>query len=200
MSYTKMQPTTMLAPLPCAMVSVSDEKGRTNIMTVAWTGVVNTKPPMVSISVKPSRYSHPMIMESGEFCLHPVDREHVKALDFCGVTTGKEHDKLKETGLKTMDVGMKTARGIDGLPLCLCCELRNVLPLGSHDLMIAEVKSVFVRDDLLDEQGGVHLERTSLVAYSHGLYQELGEVLGFFGFSVARPEIFQQRMKQYVRS
>lgn len=199
MEYTRIQPTTLLAPLPCAMVSCRGEEGRPNILTVAWSGVVNTHPPMVSISVKPERFSHDLIAGTREFCLHPADRAHARELDLCGVISGRDHDKFLETGLREMDAGLSHAPGLDGLPVCLACRVRDVLSLGSHDLFLAEVQSVFVRNDLMDSQGGIHLERAELIAYSHGLYHELGSILGFFGFSLARPETFRRRMRSYQK-
>ncbi len=196
MKYQEIPPTTLLAPLPCALVTSRDSDGKPNIFTAAWTGIVNTKPPMVSLSVKPSRFSYHIIRESGFFCLHPADKAHVRALDYCGVVSGREHDKFKETGLKEMDIGMPCP-ALDGLPVCLGCEVRSVTALGSHDLILGEIIKVFVRQDLMDDKGGIHLEKGGLVSYSHGLYQELGAVLGFFGFSVAREETRKRRMRAF---
>ncbi len=197
MGYKEMNPTTMLSPLPCVLVTSSGADKRVNAMTVAWTGIVNTHPPMLSISVKPERYSHDLIIQSGEFCVHPADREHIRAVDFCGVKSGKNIDKLSAIGLQAEDSGLEYAPALSGFPICIPCILRSVHSLGSHDLFLGEITRILIRDDLMDDNGSVHLERAGLVAYSHGLYQELGTVLGFFGFSVARPETFERRMHSF---
>ena len=199
MEYKILNPTTMLSPLPCVLVSCGAEGMHPNALTVAWTGIVNTHPPMLSISVKPERYSHDLIIRSGEFCVHPGDKDHVRVLDFCGVKSGKEVDKFSALGLKTEDSGLQYAPAISGFPLCISCRLRDVHRLGSHDLFLGEICRIMVREDLMDDNGSVHLERAGLVSYSHGLYQEVGKVLGFFGFSVARRDTYERRMKN-IRS
>ena len=120
-----------------------------------------------------------------------------RAVDFCGVRSGRDLDKAAETGLSYMPAEtLAIAPAVAGAPVSLSCKVRQMLELGSHDLFVAEVTSVMVRDDLLDEGGTLHLERARLVAYSHGLYQKLGDVLGFFGWSVARKEVLERRMSQ----
>ena len=200
MQYLSIGATTMLSPLPCVLVSCRGREGRANLITLAWTGIVCTRPPMVSISVKPSRFSYGLIEETQEFCLHPADREHVRALDLCGVKSGRDVDKFALTGQKEMDAGLEFAPGLEGMPLCLPCRVEQKISLGSHDLFIAQIQKVLVRPDLADETGAIHLERANLVAYSHGLYQQLGPVLGFFGFSVARKDTLKKRMTQYGSS
>ena len=197
MTYREIGKTTMLAPLPCALVSVTDGD-RTNALTVAWTGIVNTKPPMLTVSVKPERFSHDMLVRAGSFCIHPADTAHIREVDYCGVTSGREHDKLSVTGLTTMVTGKDTPLGIDGFPVCIPCTVQSVTKLGSHDLFLASIEKILVREDLIDAQGAIHLEKAGLVAYSHGLYQELGSVLGFFGFSVAREDVLKRRMQSYA--
>ena len=127
-----------------------------------------------------------------------VDEALAKATDFCGVRSGRDLDKAKELGLKLIPAeGMETAPRVDGAPVSLSCKVRQVLELGSHDMFLGEITAVSVRKDLLDENGALHLEKAGLVAYSHGLYHRLGEVMGFFGWSVARPEVYEKRMKSY---
>ena len=195
MGYKELNPTTMLSPLPCVLVTCGEPGKGTNAMTVAWTGIVNTHPPMLSISVKPERYSHDLILKSREFCVHPADREHIRAVDFCGVKSGKSVDKISLMGLQLEDSGLESAPAVSGFPICIPCVLRDVYPLGSHDLFLGEIQKILIRDDLMDDNGSVHLERAGLVAYSHGLYQELGTIRGFFGFSVARKETYERRMR-----
>ena len=153
---------------------------------------------MVSVSLRKDRWSHRLITASGEFVVNLVDEQMARALDFCGVRSGRDIDKAKETGLSYMPAdGLKTAPAVAGAPLSLCCSVRQTLELGSHDMFIGEIVSVMVRKDLLDGDGKLHLEKAGLIAYSHGLYQKLGDVIGFFGWSVAREEVFQRRMSDY---
>jgi len=198
--YRELGPATLLSPTPVVLVSCADaaDPGKKNMLTIAWAGVVNSEPPMVSISVRPERYSYDMIKASGEFVVNLVDENLSRATDFCGVRSGKDTDKAKETGLTYVPApGMETAPAVDGAPLSLSCKVKQVIPLGSHDLFLGEVAAIRAREDLMDEKGALHLERAKLVAYSHGLYQQLGDVTGFFGWSVARPEVLERRMGEY---
>lgn len=197
LNYTVLSPSAMLNPVPVVLVSCADSKNpeKKNMITLAWAGTVNSEPPMVSISVRKERYSHDLIAESGEFVVNLVDEGMCRAVDYCGVRSGKDVDKAAETGLTYMPAEtMKIAPAVSGAPVSLSCKVRQMLELGSHDLFIGEVTGVMVRDDLLDGNGTLHLEKAKLVAYSHGLYQKLGGVMGFFGWSVARPEVLERRM------
>lgn len=196
-NYTVLSPSAMLNPVPVVLVSCADPKNpeKKNMITLAWAGTVNSEPPMVSISVRKERYSHDLIAESGEFVVNLVDEGMCRAVDYCGVRSGKDVNKAAETGLTYMPAEtMKIAPAVSGAPVSLSCKVRQMLELGSHDLFIGEVTGVMVRDDLLDGNGTLHLEKAKLVAYSHGLYQKLGGVMGFFGWSVARPEVLERRM------
>ena len=199
-TYRILPPATLLNPTPVVLVSCA-EKGNPehrNMITLAWAGTVNSEPPMVSISVRKSRYSHELIRQSGEFVVNLTDENMCRAVDYCGVKSGRDTDKAKETGLRYMPAeGLDTAPAVEGAPVSLCCRVKEVLELGSHDLFIGQVETVLVREDLIDKKGGVHLEKAGLVAYSHGLYQKIGDVMGFFGWSVAREEVFERRMKDY---
>ncbi len=196
--YVSMNPSTMLNPTPVVLVSCAqkDNPEIRDLVTVAWAGTVNSDPPMVSVSLRKERYSHGLISGSGEFVVNLVDEALAKATDFCGVRSGRDLDKAKETGLTLVPAeGMEAAPRVDGAPVSLSCRVKQVLPLGSHDMFLAEVTAVAVRKDLIDESGALHLEKAGLVAYSHGLYHRLGDVMGFFGWSVARPEVLEKRMK-----
>lgn len=196
--YVSMNPSTMLNPTPVVLVSCAqkDNPEIRDLVTVAWAGTVNSDPPMVSVSLRKERYSHGLISGSGEFVVNLVDEALAKATDFCGVRSGRDLDKAKETGLTLVPAeGMEAAPRVDGAPVSLSCRVKQVLPLGSHDMFLAEVTAVAVRKDLIDEGGALHLEKAGLVAYSHGLYHRLGDVMGFFGWSVARPEVLEKRMK-----
>ena len=196
--YVSLNPSTMLNPTPVVLVSCAqkDNPEIRDLVTVAWAGTVNSEPPMVSVSLRKERYSHGLISGSGEFVVNLVDEALAKATDFCGVRSGRDVDKAKKTGLTLVPAeGMEAAPRVDGAPVSLSCRVKQVLPLGSHDMFLAEVTAVAVRKDLIDENGALHLEKAGLVAYSHGLYHKLGDVMGFFGWSVARPEVLEKRMK-----
>ena len=195
--YKSIPPATMLCPSPVVLVSCADgeDPARQDLVTVAWAGTVNSEPPMVSVSLRKERYSHGLILSSGEFVVNLVDEKMCEAVDFCGVRSGRDLDKARETGLRYMPAeGLRSAPAVEGAPVCLSCRVRQRLELGSHDLFLGEVVAVQVREDLMDPRGGIHLERAGLVAYSHGVYQGLGRVLGFFGWSVAREEVRARRM------
>lgn len=198
--YTLLPPSTLLCPTPVVLVSCADpeQPGKPDMVTVAWAGTVNSEPPMVSVSLRKDRFSHGLVTASGEFVVNLVDEKMARALDFCGVRSGRDTDKAKETGLSYMPAdGLQAAPAVSGAPLSLCCKVRQTLELGSHDMFIGEIVSVMVRADLLDAEGKLHMEKAGLIAYSHGLYQKLGDVIGFFGWSVAREDVFQRRMSDY---
>lgn len=199
-TYRILPPSTMLNPAPAVLVSCADPDApeKKNMLTLAWAGTVNSEPPMVAIGVRKERYSHGLIARSGEFVVNLTDERMCKSVDFCGVRSGRDTDKAKETGLSYMKADrMQTAPAVEGSPVSLCCKVRQQTELGSHDLFLGEVMSVMIREDLMDESGKIHLEKAGLIVYSHGLYQKLGDVLGFFGWSVAREEVLERRMKDY---
>ena len=198
--YVSLSPSTMLNPTPVVLVSCAEKDNPENrdMVTVAWAGTVNSEPPMVSVSLRKERYSHGLIESSGEFVVNVPDEAMCRAVDFCGVRSGRDTDKSRETGLRYIPAeNMSVAPAVDGAPVSLSCRVKQVIPLGSHDMFLGEVVAVRVREDLIDEKGGLHLEKAKLIAYSHGLYQKLGDVMGFFGWSVARKEVLDKRMAQY---
>lgn len=200
-NFRTFDPCTLLAPVPAVMVSCKGlaEDAKPNIITIAWAGTVNSDPPMVSVSIRRERFSHHLVKESGEFVVNLVDEANCKALDFCGVKSGKEVDKWAECGLTPMPaLGLDCAPAIAECPAYLACKVRHVLELGSHDMFVGEVVGVQVREDMFTGPA-LHLERAGLVAYNHGVYQRTADVLGFFGYSVARPEVFERRMKTYEK-
>ncbi len=177
--------TTFLAPIPAVLVSCrGTEPGceRDNMSTIAGAGVVNSDPPMLSVSIRPERHSYAQIKQSGAFCVNLVDRDLCRAADFCGVKSGRELDKFAELGLHARQVEGFPAPALDESPLFLCCRVAQVIPLGSHDLFLARVEQVYVRDALFDEDGGLHMARANLVGYAHGEYFPLEDrPQGFFG-------------------
>ena len=199
-AYRSLEPCAMLSPVPAVMVScrASAPQSAPNIITVAWAGTVCSSPPMVSISLKAERHSYRLIEESGEFAINLVGADRCREMDWCGVNSGRTQDKFAACGFEPVPVeGLACAPGIGGSPAIIGCRVKDILPLGCHSLFLAETVSVRVREDLFDEQGNIHLERARLVCYSHGIYQAATQVLGFFGWSVARPETLQRRMSQY---
>lgn len=180
------KPGNMLNPVPAVMVSVTDKDGRSNIITVAWAGTVCTNPPMVSISVRPSRYSYKMIQDTGEFVINLTNESLVKACDYCGVVSGRDVDKFKKTGLTPIPMEHVRAMGIGESPVNMECRVTEKRELGSHTMFIAEVVGVTVDDSYMDETGKFHINESGLVMYSHGEYFALGKNLGKFGFSVKK--------------
>ena len=175
----------MLAPVPPALVTCSDGE-RDNVLTVAWTGITNTVPPKTYISVRPSRYSHGLIKQSGEFAINLTTRELVRAADWCGVYTGAKVDKFTRCRLAKEPANEVSCPILSQSPLTLECRVTDVIPLGSHDMFLADIVAVDVDEALLDGDGKLHLDRAGLVAYAHGEYFELGKRLGSFGYSVAK--------------
>ena len=195
MAKTELNPSTMLSPIPAVMVSCGT-MDESNIITIAWAGTVCSEPPMLSISVRPSRYSYKMIAEQGRFVVNLVNNDTVEACDFCGVKSGRDMDKFSAAGL-TKEVGPKTGVPmIKECPVNLECVVKETLELGSHHMFVAEIVGVHVDERLIDEKGAVDLDKAGLMAYSHGEYYGLGEYLGFFGYSVAGQEALKRRWKR----
>ena len=177
----------MLYPLPAVMVSCANAAGEKNIVTVAWAGTVCTNPPMLSISLRPERHSYDIIRESGEFVVNLVTSRLQRACDWCGVRSGRDHDKWAECHLTAVPAaGLELAPAIEESPVNIECRVRDVLELGSHHLFLADVVAVQVDEALLDARGKLDLGRAGLTAYSHGEYFELGRRLGTFGYSVRK--------------
>lgn len=176
----------MLYPLPAVLVSVADKQGNTNIITIAWAGTVCTNPPMVSISVRPSRFSHHMLMESREFVINLTTKELVFATDYCGVKSGREVDKWKELHLTPLASQEVAAPSIAESPVNIECKVERVEHLGSHDLFLASVVAVRVDNRYMDQNGSFHLEKAQPIVYSHGEYYDLGAKLGKFGYSIQK--------------
>lgn len=180
------KPGNMLYPLPVVMVSMADADGRYNIITLAWVGTVCSEPPMVSISVRPERYSYAIIKETGEFTINLTTRELAFATDYCGVKSGRDVDKFKEMNLTALPGVKVRAPLIEESPVSLECKVKQILPLGSHDMFVAEVVAVHADSRYMDEQGRFQLEKADPIVYSHGAYLTCGEKLGTFGYSVRK--------------
>ena len=175
----------MLAPVPAVMVSVGDGEEK-NILTVAWCGTLCTTPPKTYISVRPSRHSYDIIKRTGEFVINLVPDALAGIADFCGIYTGAKVDKFSRCGLTAEPCEHVLAPRIAECPVSIECRVTDVVPLGSHDMFIADVLSVDADESLFDEKGALCMERAHLCAYVHGAYFSLGRRLGAFGFSAAK--------------
>lgn len=193
MAKQSWKPGNMVYPLPAVMVSVTDGKGNDNIITVAWVGTICTNPPMVSISVRPERYSYQMIRETGEFVINLTTEELAFATDFCGVRSGKNFDKFKETGLTKEPADFVKAPMIKESPVSIECRVREIKELGSHHMFIADVVAVHADEHYMDENNKFQLNNSRPLVYSHGEYLGVGKKIGTFGYSVKKEK--KQRKK-----
>ena len=175
----------LIAPMPPVMVSCGTME-HPNILTIAWTGITNTIPPKTYISVRPKRYSYPLIKESGEFVINLATADMVRAVDYCGIYTGAKVNKFEKCGLTAEPAHEVACPIIAQSPLSLECRVTDVIPLGSHDMFLADIVAVTVDEALLDAQGKLHLERADLATYAHGEYFSLGRRLGKFGFAATK--------------
>ena len=175
----------LTAPVPPAMVSCGDME-RSNIITVAWTGITNTVPPKTYISVRPSRFSYGLIKESGEFVINLTPAKLIKEADYCGIYTGAKVDKFAKCHFTKEAASEVACPVIAESPLSLECRVTDVIELGSHHMFMADIVAIDVDDSLLDESGKMHLERAGLAAFAHGEYFELGKKIGKFGFSAQK--------------
>ena len=180
------KPGNMLYPLPVVMVSVAGANGEKNILTIAWAGTICSDPPMVSISVRPERYSYNMIKETGEFVINLTTKELAFATDYCGVKSGRDVDKFAEMNLTPIPGEVVKAPLIAESPVNIECRVTEVKPLGTHDMFLAEVIAVHADEKYMDENHKFHLEKAEPIVYSHGAYLTTGEQLGTFGYSVKK--------------
>lgn len=180
------KPGNMLYPLPVVMVSMADKNGKNNIITIGWAGTICTNPPMVSISVRPERYSYPVLKETGEFVINLTTKELTFATDYCGVKSGRDVDKFAEMKLTALPGKEVKAPLIGESPVNIECKVREILPLGSHHMFLADVVAVHADEKYMDEKHKFHLEKAEPIVYSHGAYFACGEQLGTFGYSVKK--------------
>ena len=185
----------MLYPLPAVMVSVSDKDGKNNIITVAWAGTICTNPPMVSISVRPERYSYHMIDETGEFVINLTNEDLAKASDYCGVRSGRDVDKFKELKLTKEKADFVKAPMIGESPVSVECRVKEILELGSHHMFLADVLAVHADEEYMDEKNKFQLNKSNLLVYSHGEYLGLGKKVGTFGYSVKKKKTSKKGKK-----
>ncbi len=180
------KPGNMLYPLPAVLVTVADKQGRQNVFTVAWTGTVCSDPAMVSISVRPERYSYHMIEETGEFVINLTTAKLAYATDYCGVRSGREVDKFKEMNLTPIPAKEVKAPLLEESPVNIECKVKQIVKLGTHDMFLAEVVAVHADEAYMNEKGSFSLSKADPMVYSHGTYYTLGKELGSFGYSVRK--------------
>ncbi len=184
MARQSFKPGTLHAPLPAVMVTVGDMEN-SNIITVAWTGILSTDPARTYVSVRPTRYSHKLLMERGEFVINLTNERLAYATDYAGMYTGAKVDKFEKLGLRKLASEKVAPPTIDGAPLALECRVFDVLHFGTHDVFMADIVNVSCDDSILDG-GRICLDRAELIAYAHGEYFTLGEKIGKFGFSATK--------------
>lgn len=195
MSKTRLNPGTLMAPVPAVMVSCGGhgregEPGeKPNIITIAWTGIINSDPPMTYISVRRERFSHEIISKTREFVINLTTEDLAFATDWCGVKSGRDFDKFKEQNLTASPSQVVRCPQIAESPVSLECQVTDVIELGSHDMFLANIVSISVDEKLMDDKGAIHLERAGLIAYNHGHYYPIKkQEVGRFGYSVMKPK------------
>ncbi|MCI8590571.1 MAG: flavin reductase family protein [Clostridiales bacterium] len=175
----------LLAPVPPVLVSCGNEE-KDNLITIAWTGTLNTDPPKTYISVRPERYSHDLIKESGEFVINLPSSHIIRSIDFCGCRSGKEMDKFEACSLTREKASMVTCPMVAESPVSLECKVSDFVELGSHNMFVADIVAVNVDERYIDDKGKFHIEKCALAAYAHGTYFALGKKIGSFGYSVKK--------------
>ncbi|MBE6543608.1 MAG: flavin reductase family protein [Ruminococcaceae bacterium] len=186
MSKIKLSAGTLTAPVPPTLVSCGSVDAP-NAFTVAWTGILNTKPPMTYISVRPSRYSYELIKNSGEFVINLPPSTLVRTVDLCGVKSGRDIDKFKTYGLSAAESFEVSAPSIEECPVSIECRVKEIVSLGTHDMFISDIVGVSVKEELINKNGKLCLDRAGLMAYVHGEYFTIGKKIGSFGYSVKKP-------------
>lgn len=185
MSKIKWPGSVLLAPVPPVLVTCGQDN-KANVLTVGWVGILNTKPPMTYISLMPSRLSHEIITETREFTINLSTVDLVKTVDFCGVRSGRSINKIEALNLDLEPGDLVKCPMLTDSPVSLECRVKEIVPLGSHDLFISDIVAVHVQEILLDANGKLHLEKAGLLAYVHGAYFELGKKCGTFGYTVRK--------------
>lgn len=181
------KPGTMIYPLPAVLISLGGCEEEYNLITVAWVGTVCTNPPMCYISVRPERHSHTLLLKYKAFAINLTTASMARVTDWCGVRSGRQYNKFKETGLTPQKAAFIQAPIVAESPLCIECKVKEVMHLGSHDMFLAEVVNVQADTQYLDpESGKFDLEKANLLVYAHGNYYQMGEWIGKFGWSVKK--------------
>jgi len=195
MAKVSLKGSVLLSPLPPTMVTCKNGEEE-NIITIAWTGVINSQPPKTYISVRPTRHSYEMIKQSGVFAINLVSKDLVKACDGCGVYTGAKVNKFEKYHLAKEPAKEIDCPILSDAPITLECKVCSVTPYGSHDMFLADIVAVDVNEELIDADGKMDFEKANLVAYMHGDYYALGKQLGKFGFSATKKKKLHKAQKQ----
>ena len=187
----------LLNPVPVVMITCRNKEGKENVFTVAWTGTICTKPPMLSISIRPERLSYEYIKETMEFTVNMPHRKQTRETDFCGVRSGRQLDKIKECGFTMVEGKDVNVPFIKECPVNIECKVKQIIPLGTHDIFLAEVVGSHVHENLMDENDKIHLEWANLISYSHGEYFPISnEPIGKFGYSVAQKKEVEKKVEE----
>lgn len=177
----------ILNPVPAVLITTQNKEGKTNVFTVGWIGTACTRPPMITVAIRPERLSYEYIKETEEFVVNLPPSSMTKIVDYCGVVSGRKEDKIDKFKLLLEESQKVSVPSIALCPVNIECKVRSITPLGSHDLFLAEVLSVSVDESIIDSKGKIHLEKANLIAYSHGEYFELNnKPLGKFGYSIQK--------------
>ena len=185
MAKVTWKPGAMLAPVPPALISCA-HGGKDNLITVAWTGILNTVPPKTYISVRPERYSYELIRRSGEFVINLPSAHIIRSIDFCGMRSGKTVDKFAACRLTREEASIVSCPMVAESPVSLECRVTDIVKLGSHDMFMADIVAVNIDERYIDEKGKFHPEKCSFATYAHGQYFSLGKKIGSFGYSVKK--------------
>lgn len=187
MSKRAFKGSAILNPVPAVLITSSNKEGKPNVFTVGWIGTACTKPPMITVAIRPERLSYDYIKETEEFVVNLPSSTMTRLVDYCGVVSGKKEDKIEKLGLKLQPSLQVSAPSLEDCPVNIECRLKSITPLGSHDLFLAEVVSVSVDEEIIDDKGKIHLEKANLIAYSHGEYFALqNKPVGKFGYSIQK--------------
>ena len=192
MAKVTWKPGTLMAPVPPALISCA-HGGKDNLITIAWTGIINSEPAKTYISVRPSRYSYDLIKESREFCINMPSSHIVRSIDFCGVKSGKDIDKFSACKLTREKASIVSCPMVAESPVSIECKVTEIVPLGTHDMFIADIVAVNIDERYIDERGKFHPEKCAFAAYAHGQYFALGKKIGSFGYSVKKKKPSKKR-------
>jgi len=187
MSKITFKGSAILNPVPAVMITSQNKEGKVNVFTVGWIGTACTRPPMITVAIRPERLSYEYIKDTEEFVVNLPTSAMTKVVDYVGVVSGKREDKIEKLKFQLEDSEKVAVPSLKDCPVNIECKLKSITPLGSHDLFLAEVVSISVDENIIDDKGKIHLEKANLIAYSHGEYFALNnKPLGKFGYSIAK--------------
>lgn len=186
------KPGTMIYPLPAVLVSCGATPEEYNVLTVSWTGTICSNPPMCYVSIRPERYSYDIIKRNGCFVINLTNKELAKATDFCGVRSGRDGNKFQLAGITPGKAEVVSAPIVDEAPVSIECRVKEIVPLGSHDMFIADVVNVLVDGKYIDESDKLNMAAMDLIAYTHGEYFDVNNPRGFFGWSVRKKSVIKR--------